>query len=88
MTTDVLAAILAASGAVVSPVVIQYVKTDYTDGVDFTITTETTGQTLWTESNVNAAAVKAPRQARPPPAQWRPCPAHAGTGGCGGGRGP
>ena len=38
-------------------------KTDYTDGVDFTITTETTGQTLWTESNVNAAAVKAPRQA-------------------------
>lgn len=42
---------------------IQYVKTDYTDGVDFTITTETTGQTLWTESNVNAAAVKAPRQA-------------------------
>ena len=28
MTTDVLAAILAASGAVVSPVVIQYVKTD------------------------------------------------------------
>jgi len=42
---------------------IQYVKTDYTDGVDFTITSETTGQTLWTEANVNAAAVKAPRQA-------------------------
>ncbi len=42
---------------------IQYVKTDYTDGVDFTITSETTVQTLWTESNVNAAVVKAPRQA-------------------------
>lgn len=41
---------------------IQYVKTDYTDGVDFTITTETTGQTLWAELNVNAAAVKAVRQ--------------------------
>ena len=41
---------------------IQYVKTDYTDGVDFTITTETTSQTLWTEANVNAAAVKAVRQ--------------------------
>lgn len=41
---------------------IQYVKTDYADGVDFTITTETTVQTLWTEANVNAAAVKATRQ--------------------------
>jgi hypothetical protein len=42
---------------------IQYVKTDYADGVDFTITAEATGETLWTESNVNAAAIKAPRQA-------------------------
>lgn len=42
---------------------IQYVKTDFADGVDFTITAEDTGETLWTESNVNAAAVKAPRQA-------------------------
>lgn len=41
---------------------IQYVKTDYADGVDFTITTEDTAQTVWTESNVNAAVVKAPRQ--------------------------
>lgn len=41
---------------------IQYVKTDFTDGVDFTITTETTGQTIWTEANVNASAVKAVRQ--------------------------
>lgn len=42
---------------------VQYVKTDYADGVDFTITTETTGQTVWTESNVNSAVVKAPRLA-------------------------
>jgi hypothetical protein len=42
---------------------IHYIKTDFADGVDFTITSEETGQSLWTESNVNAAAVKAPRQA-------------------------
>lgn len=41
---------------------IQYVKTNFTDGVDFTITAEATGETIWTESNVNAAAVKAVRQ--------------------------
>lgn len=42
---------------------IHYVKTDYADGVDFTITAEATDETLWTQSDVNAAAVKAPRQA-------------------------
>lgn len=42
---------------------IQYVKTDYTDGVDFTITLEATGETLWTEANVNAAVTKRPRAA-------------------------
>lgn len=42
---------------------IQYVKTDFTDGVDFTITAEATTQTLWTESNVNAAKVCLPRGA-------------------------
>lgn len=42
---------------------IQYVKTDYADGVDFTITSEATGENLWTESNVNAAAVRRPRAA-------------------------
>lgn len=41
---------------------IQYVKTDYTDGVDFTVTAEATGETLWAQSDVNAAVVKAPRQ--------------------------
>lgn len=41
---------------------IQYVKDDFTDGVDFTITGEDSGRTLWTESNVNASAIRAPRQ--------------------------
>lgn len=42
---------------------IQYVKTDFADGVDFTITSETTAKTLWTESDVNAAKVCMPRGA-------------------------
>ena len=41
---------------------IQYVKTDFADGVDFTITADVTGETIWSESNVTAAAVRAPRQ--------------------------
>lgn len=41
---------------------IEYVKTDFADGVDFTITGEATGRSLWAESNVNAAAIRAPRQ--------------------------
>jgi hypothetical protein len=40
-----------------------YTKTDFADGVDFTITTETTGQNVWVQSNVNASATVAPRQA-------------------------
>lgn len=42
---------------------IQYVKTDYTDGVDFTITAEATGETIWTQVDVNAAIIKHPRAA-------------------------
>lgn len=42
---------------------IHYIKTNFTDGVDFTITAEATGETLWTEANVNAASVKRPRGA-------------------------
>lgn len=47
------------SGEVVQ---LEYVKTDFADGVDFAITGEATGIGLWTESNVNASAVRAPRQ--------------------------
>lgn len=45
---------------------VSYVKpgaASYTDGVDFTITCEATGQSIWTESNVNATAHRAPRMA-------------------------
>jgi hypothetical protein len=41
----------------------RYVKTDYANGVDFTITGETSGETLWTESDVNASATRYPRAA-------------------------
>jgi len=40
---------------------IHYVKTDFADGVDFAISSEVTGESLWAESNVNAAAVRYPR---------------------------
>lgn len=42
---------------------IQYVKTDYATGVDFTITAEATGETLWTEADVNASKACYPRAA-------------------------
>lgn len=42
---------------------IRYVKTDFVDGVDFTVTSEATGETIWAETNVNASATRAPRQA-------------------------
>ena len=42
---------------------INYVKTDFTNGVDFTITGEATGQTIWTESNVDSSKVCMPRGA-------------------------
>ena len=38
-----------------------YTKTDFTDGVDFTITAEDTARNIWVELNVNASAAKAPR---------------------------
>lgn len=42
---------------------IHYVKSTFADGVDFTITAEATGESLWAESDVNASATRAPRQA-------------------------
>lgn len=38
-----------------------YTKDTFANGVDFTITTDITGQGLWTEDNVNASAIKYPR---------------------------
>ncbi len=40
---------------------IQYLKTDYTDGVDFTVTSDVTGEAIWTGTDVNAATVVRPR---------------------------
>lgn len=40
---------------------ITYAKTNFADGVDFVITAETTGETLWSEANVNASTTRYPR---------------------------
>lgn len=42
---------------------IRYVKDDFDNGSTITVTSEATGETLWTEANVNASATRAPRQA-------------------------
>lgn len=42
---------------------INYVLVDYAAGVDFVITAETTGETIWSELNVNASATRYPRSA-------------------------
>ncbi len=42
---------------------IRYVKTDYADGVDFTITAEGSSLTIWDEDNVNASKTVYPRAA-------------------------
>lgn len=51
------------SGKLVS---IRYVKAgsgNFEDGVDFAITSEATGETLWSEEDVNASATRHPRAA-------------------------
>lgn len=42
---------------------IQYVKTDFANGVDFAVTSEKTGENIWTEADVNASATRYPRAA-------------------------
>lgn len=42
---------------------IVYEKTDFADGVDFTVTAEKTGEQIWAETNVNAAGSRYPRAA-------------------------
>lgn len=41
---------------------VRYVKNNFEDTVDFAITAEGTGETLWSQSNVTASVTKAPRQ--------------------------
>lgn len=42
---------------------IRYVKGDFDNGSTITLTSEATGETIWTEANVNASTTRAPRQA-------------------------
>lgn len=42
-------------------IAIQYVKDDYANGVDFTITGNISGQTIWTQVDVDASVVVYPR---------------------------
>ena len=42
---------------------IHYVKTDFANGVDFTVTAEATGEAIWSATDANASTVVAPRQA-------------------------
>ncbi len=41
---------------------IKYVKTDFADTVDFTVTSETALEGLWTQINITASTTRAPRQ--------------------------
>jgi len=58
---------------------IRYVKTDFADGVDFTITAEATGETIWTDTNINASETVAPRQATHDTSGWVAVYAVGGT---------
>lgn len=40
---------------------IRYVKDDFANGVDFIVTVEGTGETVWSEESVNASATRYPR---------------------------
>lgn len=46
------------SGTLIS---IRYVKTDYASGVDFELTSEASGEGLWSEEDVNSSATRYPR---------------------------
>lgn len=40
-----------------------YTKDDFANGVDFTITTATTGQNIWVDTDINASETVRPRSA-------------------------
>jgi len=50
------------TGAISSIAYVKAASDSYTDGVDFAITVESTGQGLWTQSDINASTTRAPRQ--------------------------
>lgn len=43
-------------------IAVQYAKTDFADGVDFTITTETTARNVWVDTDVNASETVVPKE--------------------------
>lgn len=64
LTTDADGAAVGYTPPVVGHVLqIHYVKGDFADGVDVDVTGEETGQVIWTQDDVNASALVAPRQA-------------------------
>ncbi len=42
---------------------VSYTKSNYANGVDFAITGDVTGQTVWTENDVNSSKTVCPKQA-------------------------
>ena len=58
----------------------RYVKDDFTDGIDFVVTLETSGETLWAEDAVNASASRYPRAATHSTAGVAALYASGGTG--------
>ena len=61
VTTNGSGAATSYSGMITGQIVrIAYTKDDFASGVDFTITTERDGVTVWTEANVNASEVVTP----------------------------
>lgn len=64
LTTDASGDATGYTGVLTGPIrTIRYVAGDFAAGVDFTITLESTGESVWAELNVNASATRAPRQA-------------------------
>lgn len=43
-------------------IAVRYVKSDFADGVDFTITTETTNRNVWVDTNINASETVVPKE--------------------------
>ena len=50
------------TGAISSIAYVADATTPYDATVDFTITAESTGQSLWTQANITASGTRAPRQ--------------------------
>jgi hypothetical protein len=51
------------TGRIASVIYTKHGTNPFSNGVDFTVTVESTGESVWAENDVNASAVRAPRQA-------------------------